>query len=427
VARVDSVRLLLALAAQEGWMIHHLDVKSAFLNSELKEEVYMTQPPGFERKGQEHRVYRLSKALYSLRQAPRAWNTKLDNTLKKIGLSQSPLEHGLYARGTRNTRLLLGVYVDDLIVMGSCSREINSFKKQMQAEFKMSDLGPLSFYLGIEVHQQKGRITLSQGAYAARIVEKAGLAGCNPCATPMEPRLKLSKNSSAPTVDETMYRSLVNSLRYLVNTRPDLAFSVGYVSRFLERPTEEHLAAVKRIIRYVVGTVHLGCQYGRNDNWKLVGYSDSDLTGDIDSSKSTTGLAYLLGENLISWQSQKQKVVALSTCEAEYMAASAAACQGIWLSRLLGDLRNRAVEGVELRIDNQSAMALIKNHVFHDRSKHIRTRYHFIQQSVEEGDIYPVHVCGEDQLADILTKALPKARFEELRGKIGMNFVGAQV
>jgi hypothetical protein len=138
-----------------------------------------------------------------------------------------------------------------------------------------------------------------------------------------------------------------------------------------------HLAVVKRIIRYVAGTVHLGCHYCRNEDCKLVGYSDSDLAGDIDSRKSTTGVAYLLGENLISWQSQK-KVVALSTCEAEYMAASAAACQGIWLTRLLGDLRSRAVEGVELRIDNQSAMTLIKNPVFHDRSKHIRTRYHFI-------------------------------------------------
>jgi hypothetical protein len=301
VVRLDSVRLLLALIAQEGWMVHHLDVKSTFLNGELKEEVYVSQPPGFEKKGQEHKVFRLSKALYGLRQAPRARNIKLDITLKKIGFYKSPLEHGLYARGLGNTKLLVGVYVDDLVVMGECSRQINEFKKQMQAEFKMTDLGPLSFYLGIEVHQDRGKITLSQGAYAARIVERARLTGCNPCATPMESRLRLSKYSSAPAVDETLYKSRVGSLRYLVNTRPDLAFSVWYVSRFLEKPTEEHLAVVKRIIRYVAGTMHLGCQYGRNDNWKLVGYSDSDLVGDTDSSKSTTSVAFLLGENLVSW------------------------------------------------------------------------------------------------------------------------------
>jgi hypothetical protein len=336
----------------------------------------------------------------------------LDDTLKNIGFCQSPLEHGLYVRGNGNSKLLIGVYVDDLIVMGSCSREIKNFKNQMEAEFKMSDLGSLSFYLGIEVHQDKDRITLSQGAYDARIIEKAGLTGCSSCASPMVLRLKLSKNSTACVVDGTMYRSLVGSLRYLVNTRPGLAFSLGYVSRFLERPTEEHLAVVKRIVRYVARTMHYGCQDGKNQNCKLVGYSDSDLAGDIDSSKSTTRVAFLLGENMISWQSQKQKVVALSTCEAEYMAALVVACQGIWLSQPPGDLRSRAVEGVELRIDNQSAMAFMKNPIFHDRSKHIRIRYHFIRQSEEDGDISPVHVRGEDQLADILTKALSKARFE---------------
>jgi hypothetical protein len=426
VARLDSVRLLLALATQENWMVHHMDVKSAFLNGDLKEEVYVVQPPGFVIQGQEHKVYKLSKALYGLRQAPRAWNTKLDATLKGLGFSQSPLEHGLYARGVGDTRLLIGVYVDDLIIIGGCSKEINSFKKQMQAEFSMSDLGPLSFYLGLEVHQKDGRITLSQGAYAARIVERAGLTGCNPCATPMEPRLKLSKNSSAPAVDGTEYRSLVGSLRYLVNTRPDLAFAVGIVSRFMEKPTEEHLAAVKRIIRYVSGTIHLGCQFSRGDDCRLVGFCDSDLAGDIDNSKSTTGVAFFFGRSLVSWQSQKQRVVALSTCEAEYMAA-AAACQGIWLARLLGDLRNKATESVELKVDNQSALALMKNPVFHDRSKHIRMRFHFIRQAVEEGDVHPDYVSSEDQLADFLTKALPKARFEELRAQIGMCLVGAQV
>jgi hypothetical protein len=199
------------------------------------------------------------------------------------------------------------------------------------------------------------------------------------------------------------------------------------VSRFLEKPIAEHLAVVKRIIRYVARILNLGCQYGKNDQWRLVGYCDSDPAGDLDTSKSTIGVAYVLGKNLIGWQSQKQKVVALSTCEAEYMAASTASCQGIWLARLLGDIRNIAADGVELKIDNQSAQALMKNPVFHDRSKHIRTRFHFIRQSVEDGDIHPSYVCSEDQLIDILTKALPRPRFEELRVTIGMCLVGAQV
>jgi hypothetical protein len=186
------------------------------------------------------------------------------------------------------------------------------------------------------------------------------------------------------------------------------------------------LGAVKRIIRYVAGTTHLGCQYSRDNHVRLAGFCDSDLAGDINTSKSTSCVAFFLGESLVSWQSLKQKVVALSTCEVMYMAAAAAACQGVWLARLLADLKNEAVKGIELKIDNQSALALVKNPVFHDRSKHIRMRYHFICQSVEDGDVHPKHVCTEDQIADLLTKALPKGRFEELLGQICMVLVGAQ-
>jgi hypothetical protein len=219
---------------------------------------------------------------------------------------------GLYARGIGDTRLLVGVYVDDMIVIGGCNKVISRFKKQMQAEFKMNDLDPLSFYLGIVVQQDRGKIILSQehmlpelwikqdGAYATRIVDKAGLIGCNPCATHMEPRIKLSKNSFAPVADGTKYRSFVGSMRYLVNTRPDIAYSVGLVSRFMEKPIEKHFAAVKCIIRYVAGTINLGCQCRRNEKCKLVVFCDSDLAGDIDTSKSTTRVAYFLGRNLVS-------------------------------------------------------------------------------------------------------------------------------
>ncbi|XP_025825126.1 uncharacterized protein LOC112900477 [Panicum hallii] len=180
----------------------------------------------------------------------------------------------------------------------------------------MSDLGPLSFYLGIEVHQDDSGITLRQTAYAKRVVELAGLTDCNPALTPMEERLKLSRDSKAKEVDATQYRRLVGSLRYLAHTWPDLAFSVGYVSRFMQRPTTEHQQAVKRIIRYVAGTLDHGLYYPR--------CSDSDHAGDIDTSKSTSGILFFLGKCLVSWQSVKQQVVALSSCKAEYIAASTA-------------------------------------------------------------------------------------------------------
>jgi hypothetical protein len=192
-----------------------------------------------------------------------------------------------------------------------------------------------------------------------------------PCATPMEPRLELSKESSAPPVDGTMFRSLVGILRYLVNTRPDIAYSAGYVIRFMEKPIQKHFGSVKRIIRYVAGTINFGCHYGKEEEWKLYGYSDSDLASDVDTRKSTSCIIFFLGYIPVSWQSQKQNVIVLSSCEAEYITAATAACQGILLARLLGDLKNTTVEAVELKVDNKSASVLIKNLAFHDRSKHI--------------------------------------------------------
>jgi hypothetical protein len=237
----------------------------------------------------------------------------------------------------------------------------------------------------------------------------------------MEPRFKLSKVSTAPATDATEYRSIVGTLRYLVHTRPDLAYSVGYVSRFMEAPTTEHLAAVKHILRYIAGTKSYGCRYSRATGQEtLIGFSDSDMAGDVDTRKSTTGVLYFLGRNLISWQSQKQKVVALSSCEAEYIAATTAACQGVWLSRLLGELQNKAAEKITLKVDNKSAISLCKNPVFHDRSKHIDTRYHFIRECVEDGRVEVEFIGTEGQLTDILTKALGRVKFQELRAAIGV-------
>jgi len=285
----------------------------------------------------------------------------------------------------------------------------------------MSDLGPLSFYLGIEVRQDDSGITLQQTAYAKRVVELARLTDCNPALTPMEERLKLSRDCPTEEVDATQYRRLVGSLRYLTHTRPDLAFSVGYVSRFMQRPTTEHQQAVKRIVRYVAGTLDHGLYYPRcSGEAHLVGYSDSDHAGDIDTSKSTSGILLFLGKCLVSWQSVKQQVVALSSCEAEYIAASTASTQALWLARLLGDLLGRDTEAVELRVDSKSALALAKNPVFHERSKHIRVRYHFIRDCLEEGSIKAGYINTNDQLADLLTKPLGRIKFLELRSRTGM-------
>ncbi|CAM0876884.1 unnamed protein product [Alopecurus aequalis] len=396
--------------------------------SSLEEEVYVQQPSGFAAKGKEHLVLRLKKALYGLKQAPRAWNTKLDSCLVRLGFTRCESEHGMYSRDSTPSRLLVGVYVDDLVITGSVSSDIDKFKLEMKSLFQMSDLGLLSYYLGIEVRQGPSGIDISHGAYALKLLEKAGMAGSNPCHVPMEPRFKLSKNSTAPATDATMYKSIVGSLRYLVHTRPDLTFAVGFVSRFMQAPTQEHLAAVKQILRYIGGSMGLGCRYERSSGEpRLVGYSDSDLGGDVDSRKSTSGTLFFLGRSPVTWQSQKQKIVALSTCESEYVASATAACQGVWLSRLLAELSNGGVEQIALKVDNKSAIALAKNPVFHERSKHIELKYHFIRDCVEAKKIELEFVPTEHQLADMLTKPLGRVRLAELRSRIGMVEVSPEL
>jgi hypothetical protein len=241
----------------------------------------------------------------------------------------------------------------------------------------------------------------------------------------MEERLKLLKEGSSPAVNATEYRSEIGSLRYLCNSRPDLAYAVGYLSRFMEAPRQEHLAAVKRVLRYVAGTLNWGVHYhpgGKKQGPpEPLGYSDSDLAGDVNDRKSTSGLIFFLSGGQVAWQSAKQRVVALSSCEAEYIAAAGAACEAVWLARLLAELTGGAVLAPKLKVDNKSAIALMKNPGHHDRSKHIDVKFHFIQECCDMKLIDVEFVGTVMQLSDILTKALGRVRFQELRDGIGMK------
>lgn len=254
------------------------------------------------------------------------------------------------------------------------------------------------------------------------------MAGCNPTKFSMDPKLLITKDEGGTPVDSTLFKSMVGGLRYLVHTRPDIAFSVGIISRYMEHPTVMHLNAAKRILRYIQGTFEYGLVYSKDSsNNVLTGYSDSDLAGHIDDRKSTGGMVFYLNESLVTWVSQKQRCVALSSCEAEFMAATAAACQAIWLRKVLMKITDKPIDPVVIYIDNKSAIDLAKNPTFHGRSKHIDIRYHFISECVERGEIVVKHISSEKQRADSLTKALVTVKFERMRELLGMINLNRQV
>ena len=424
VARMETIRLLISLAAHNGWSIYQMDVKSAFLNGVLEEEVFVEQPLGFVKRGMEGKVLKLRKALYGLKQAPRAWNTRIDSYLKSSGFEQCPHEHAIYVKKEHGSILIVALYVDDLIFMSNNDGLKLEFKEVMKKEFEMTDLGLMRYFLGLEVRQMENGIFVCQKKYAGDLMKKYKLGKCNPVSTPMEVGVKLSKYDGGERVDATMYRSMVGNLRYLTCTRPDLLFSVGVVSRFMEEPVYGHLKAIKRILRYVKGTLDHGLWYGRSNMCSLLGFSDSDWVGDIDDRKSTSGFVFFMGNTAFTWSSKKQPIVTLSTCEAEYVAASSCVTHAVWLRNLLGDLGMAQGSATEVMVDNKSAIELAKNPVHHERSKHIDVRFHYIRDVMKRGEVSLKYVPSQEQAADIFTKPLPVVAFNHGRMMLGMKSLG---
>ncbi|KAJ4781946.1 polyprotein [Rhynchospora pubera] len=421
VARMESIRLIISLAAQSKWRIFQMDVKSAFLNGILEEEVYVEQPLGYVKKGNEGKVLKLKKALYGLKQAPRAWNTRIDQYFKSHGFVQCPYEHALYVKVKNGEMLVVALYVDDLIFTGNSGEMIEEFKKAMMREFEMTDLGLMSYFLGLEIKQSDDGIFISQEAYAKEVLKRFNMANCNPVSTPVECGVKLSRHDKGNVIDATLYKSLVGSLRYLTCTRPDILYAVGLVSRFMEEPRTTHWKAIKRILRYIQGTLSLGLFYDSSANdFGVCGYSDSDWGGDTDDRKSTSGFVFYVGNTAFTWLSKKQPIVTLSTCEAEYVAAATCVCHAIWLRQLLKEMNFAQEDATQIYLDSKSAIELAKNPVHHERSKHIDVRYHFIREQVKMKNIELIHVKSEDQVADIFTKPLPIKLFEKFKNLLGM-------
>ncbi|CAL2253822.1 unnamed protein product [Prunus armeniaca] len=301
VARLDTIRTLIALAAQKGWKLWQLDVKSSFLNGVLEEEVYVDQPDGFVVEEAEDKVYRLRKALYGLKQAPRAWYSEIDTYLIHCGFHRSSSEATLYVRNKEGIgALIVSIYVDDIVYTGSSTRMMEEFKTEMMCKYEMSDLGLLHHFLGMGVTQTEGSIFIHQKKL-------------QPVCTPLVAIDKLQREDGSEAADESLYRKIVGSLLYLTTTRPDIMFSASLLARFMHNPSEKHYGAAKRVLRYIQGTIYYGIEYVAGKSALLIGYCDSDWSGSEDDRKSTSGYAFSFGSGSFAWASVKQQSVALST------------------------------------------------------------------------------------------------------------------
>jgi hypothetical protein len=420
VVRMESVRSLLAFGAKNNMIIHQMDVETAFLNGNLTENVYMSQPEGFVVEGKEDHVCKLNKSIYGLKQSSRCWNVALHDHLCKIGLVQSLNDPCIYY--SEDKTKICAVYVDDIILLADNELSMSNIKKEVSSKFIVKDLGELDYFLGIHVRNDVDSIILSQSSYIERMLERFSMDQCKPVPTPVDPNVKLVKaDEESELVDVTLYQSAVGSLLYLsTRTRPDIAYAVGSVAKYCSKPTKEHWVAVKRIMRYLRGTISFGLHYPKAGAASLVGFSDSDWGGDQDDRRSTSGYVFMLGDCCISWKSKKQACVALSTAEAEYIALSGAGQECVWLKRLMGDL-DVCTDNCILYEDNQSAIALTKNPQFHGRSKHIAIRYHYIRELVENRVLKVEYCSTSDMIADVFTKGLCRETFVKLRELLGVK------
>ncbi|GJR99687.1 retrovirus-related pol polyprotein from transposon TNT 1-94 [Tanacetum coccineum] len=409
VARLEAIRIFIANAASKNMTVYQMDVKTAFLNGELKEEVYVHQPEGFVDPERPHHVYRPNKALYGLKQAPQAWYDTLLKFLLAHGFSKGVVDPTLFIRKIGKHTLHVQIYVDDIIFALTDPQDCDRFSNEMGSKFQMSMMGQISFFLGLQISQNPRGIFINQSKYANEILKKFDLHKSDPVDTPMVKRTKLDEDLSGTPVDQTKYRSMIGSLMYLTASRPDLVFAVCMCARYQSRPTKKHLEAVKRVFRYLQGTINMGLWYPKDTAMALTAYVDADHAGCRDTRRSTSSSAQFLGDKLVSWSSKKQTSTSISSTEAEYIAMSGCCAQILWMRSQLSDY-GFAYNRIPLYCDNKSAIALCCNNVQHSRSKHIDIRHHFIREQVEKGVVELYFVRTEYQLSRIIKSLRPLPR-----------------
>ncbi|KAM0071898.1 putative RNA-directed DNA polymerase [Helianthus debilis subsp. tardiflorus] len=419
VVKMTTVRVVLKIAVNNGWPLYQMDVNNAFLYGMLSEDVYMTQPQGYS--SNDNRVCKLVKSLYGLKQAPRQWNEKLTSVLTSMGFVQSVCDYSLFVLSKSDVFVVLLVYVDDIVVTGNNKAAIEHVKNTLRESFQIKDLGLLRYFLGIEVLYSDNGICLSQRKYCLELLNEFGYLGCKPVTTPIEQSFLVTnkcKNDQKVLENVNGFQRLIGKLIYLSLTRPDISYTVQFLSQFMHSPCQSHLDIALRLLRYLKLSPGKGVNFKKSESMVLTGFVDSDWAKCLKTRKSVTGYGIFLGDTLVSWKSKKQSVVSRSTAEAEYRAMCSATCEIMWILNILFELKVVYNLPVSLYCDSKSAISISQNPVFHERTKHFELDLHFLREKIAAGVIKTEKVSTEKQVADIFTKGLNAAQHQALCEKL---------
>ena len=428
VVKFTSIRMLVAFGLARGMVTGQMDVVTAFLQSNLTEEVYMAQPEGFVSKEHPDWVCKLKKAIYGLKQSAREWYGTSDEHLISQGFKRNDADQCVYVKTDKSGNLsIVAIYVDDLMIFCDQERDLIEIKSMFSKRFAMTDLGELNWILGVDIQRDKVQpiVRLSQKVYIEKMLGRFGMTDFVPTSVPV---VLQEENPNDEPAGDVPYQAAVGSLMYaMVATRPDIAMAVGYVSRYSHAPLKSHWMAVLRIFKYLKGTLNYCLEYVKTGNLSedltLRVYSDSDYAGCKQTSRSTSGYCAMIGSNTVSWSSTRQKLVTMSSAEAEYVALTDAAKEVVWARRFLKNLGIVFKRPTEVLEDNQSAIALVKSAGSHKRTKHIAVRYHWIRELQSKNIVDVKYLPTGEMIADTFTKGLGNLLFEKHRSALGVRCV----
>ena len=416
VVQMQSLRLLLALSVINNWKSFQVDVKTAFLYGTLEEDIYMKQPKGFIKEGQEHLVCKLKKSLYGLKQAPRVWHEEIKGTLISIGFKQCTCDNGIFVISDKDRYMVLAMWVDDMPIFYENESDRKWLMEQIRSKYEIEE-SELEYILGIKIEKEKGRLKINQTAYIEKKVEEYGLADSKETTTPMIAKQNLE--DSEHEKDDSPYRELIGSIMHsMVYTRPDISYAVSILSRSLGTSTKGHFEAAKRVLKYLKTTKNLAIEYSRpiSNQSELEVYVDS-----ADAAYPHFGYVIKLAGGAISWKSTKSKLSTLSSTESEYIALSSVTQEVMWIRELLAELGFEQQSATKIFEDNQSTIAIANDPVQQGRTKHLGRRLAFVRDAINNEQVYLEYCPAENMVADMLTKVVHEPKLRKFRSEMGLT------